>query len=61
VIYLNAAATRESLPMLDAIEAMRVAFTEDSETPLRTPLGSSMFMPGRVGGVMTGLESNVEV
>lgn len=51
MIYLNAAATRESLPMPAAIEAMRVAFTEDSETPLRTPLGSSMFMPGRVGDV----------
>lgn len=51
MIYLNAAATRASLPMPDAIEAMRVAFTEDAETPLRTPLGASMFMPGRVGDV----------
>lgn len=51
MIYLDAAATRESLPMPDAIDAMRVAFTEDSETPLRTPLGSSMFMPGRVGDI----------
>jgi len=51
VIYLNAVGTRESLPMTDAIEAMRVAFTEEAETPLRTPLGPSMFMPGRVGDV----------
>ncbi|MEX1037281.1 MAG: ornithine cyclodeaminase family protein [Acidimicrobiia bacterium] len=51
MIYLNAADTRESLPMPDAIEAMRVAFTEESETPLRIPLGGSMFMPGRVGDV----------
>jgi ornithine cyclodeaminase len=51
VIYLNAAATRDCLPMPNAIEAMRVAFTEDSETPLRTALGSSMFMPGRVGDI----------
>ncbi|MGF1616490.1 MAG: ornithine cyclodeaminase family protein [Acidimicrobiia bacterium] len=51
MIYLDAAATRESLSMQDAIEAMRVAFTVEAETPLRTPLGASMFMPGRVGDV----------
>lgn len=51
MIYLNAAATRDCLPMPDAISAMRVAFTEESEVPLRTPLGSSLFMPGRVGDI----------
>ena len=51
MIYLDPAATRECLPMPDAIAAMRVAFTEESEVPLRTPLGSSLFMPGRVGEI----------
>ena len=51
MIYLNAAATRDCLPMPDAISAMRVAFTEESEVPLRTLLGSSLFMPGRVGDI----------
>ena len=37
--------------MPDAIAAMRVAFTEESEVPLRTPLGSSLFMPGRVDDI----------
>lgn len=37
--------------MPDAIASMRVAFTEESEVPLRTPLGSSLFMPGRVGDI----------
>lgn len=51
MIFLDAAATRESLPMPQAVEAMRVAFTEEAEAPLRTPLGASMFMPGRVGDI----------
>jgi ornithine cyclodeaminase len=37
--------------MSDAIESMRHAFAEDVEMPLRTQLGSSLFMPGRVGDV----------
>lgn len=49
--FLDAAATRASLPMTDAIEAMRSAFSKEAETPLRTQLGSSLFMPGRLGDV----------
>lgn len=51
MIYLDAADTRACLPMPDAIEAMRSAFSGDTETPLRTLLGSSMFMPGRVDDI----------
>lgn len=47
---MDAAATRQSLPMAAAIEAMEVAFGDDRETPLRTLLGRSLFMPGRAGG-----------
>ncbi len=46
--YLNADQTREALSMVDAIEAMEHAFTGDSETPLRSPLGGSLVMPGRL-------------
>ena len=35
--------------MQDAIRAMRDAFTADREVPQRQQLGSSLFMPGRVG------------
>jgi len=35
--------------MSAAIDAMEVAFGDDRETPVRTQLGSSLFMPGRVG------------
>jgi len=35
--------------MPDAIEAMRTAFADDSESTVRTRLGVSLFMPGRVG------------
>jgi ornithine cyclodeaminase len=35
--------------MTAAIDAMRRAFSDDRETPLRRLLGSSLFMPGRVG------------
>jgi ornithine cyclodeaminase len=34
--------------MEDAIDAMRVAFDEDRDTPQRIQLGTSLFMPGRV-------------
>lgn len=37
--------------MSEAIEAMRSAFSDDSEAPQRTQLGSSLFMPGRVGEI----------
>ena len=41
--------------MGDAIEAMRTAFSRDREVPLRTLVGSSLFMPGRVGST-TGIK-----
>jgi ornithine cyclodeaminase len=47
--YLDARATRSALSMQDAIGAMRDAFTADREVPQRQQLGSSLFMPGRVG------------
>lgn len=49
MLYLDAEATRASLPMGDAIEAMEVAFSNESEIPLRTLIGGSLVMPGRVG------------
>jgi alanine dehydrogenase len=51
VIILDGEATRAALPMVDAIASMRVAFSPDTEAPLRSLLGSSLFMPGRVGQV----------
>ncbi|MGI9585211.1 MAG: ornithine cyclodeaminase family protein [Acidimicrobiia bacterium] len=53
--FLNAEVTRRSLPMDDAINAMRVAFDEDRETPDRVLLGKSLFMPGRVRD-LTGIK-----
>lgn len=44
--------TRAALPMADAIESQEVAFASDSEAPLRSLLGGSLVMPGRVGDVM---------
>lgn len=38
--------------MQDAIESQEVAFTEESEAPLRSVLGGSLVMPGRVGDAM---------
>jgi len=35
--------------MSDAITAMEAAFGDDTETPVRSLLGPSLFMPGRVG------------
>ncbi len=35
--------------MADAITAMEAAFGDDRQVPLRIRLGSSLFMPGRVG------------
>jgi len=48
--YLDAETVRRCLPMDDAIESMRIAFSRDRQIPQRVQLGSSMFMPGRVGG-----------
>jgi ornithine cyclodeaminase/alanine dehydrogenase-like protein (mu-crystallin family) len=46
--YLNAVATRDALPMADAVEAMVHAFSGDSEAPLRSMVGPSLVMPGRL-------------
>ncbi len=40
---------RQSLSMPDAIAAMRLAFGDDREVPVRSVLGNSAFMVGRVG------------
>lgn len=50
--YLSAGDTRVSLPMPDAVEAMRHAFSGESETPLRTLVGGTLVMPGRLGDTM---------
>ena len=52
MIYLDAEDTRSALPMADAIEAMVHAFTGESEAPLRTLVGSSLVMPGRLDDEM---------
>jgi ornithine cyclodeaminase len=39
----------EALPMRACIDAMRAAFSDDTENPLRVRLGVSLFMPARVG------------
>lgn len=46
--YLNAAETRAALPMVDAISAMENAFSGETETPLRSLVGPSLVMPGRL-------------
>jgi ornithine cyclodeaminase len=46
--YLSPEDTRASLSMIDAIEAMVLAFTGEVEAPLRTLVGNSLVMPGRV-------------
>jgi ornithine cyclodeaminase len=48
MLVLDAAATRAALPMRDAIEAMEHAFSGESEAPLRTLVGGSLVMPGRL-------------
>ncbi|WKZ83701.1 MAG: ornithine cyclodeaminase family protein [Acidimicrobiia bacterium] len=47
--YLDATATRRALTMSAAISAMERAFGDDRQSPIRTRLGPSLFMPGRVG------------
>ena len=49
VRFMDADEVRESLSMTEAIAAMRSAFGDDREVPVRSILGSSAFMPGRVG------------
>lgn len=49
---LDAPATRRALPMADAIEAMEHAFSGDTEAPLRSLVGPSLVMPGRLDDLM---------
>jgi alanine dehydrogenase len=55
MLYLDAEATRAALSMSAAIDAMVPAFSDDRETPLRSLLGPSLFMSGRVGDI-TGVK-----
>jgi ornithine cyclodeaminase len=55
MLYLDARATRAALTMTAAIDAMTIGFGDDREVPVRTLLGVSLFMPGRVGGT-TGVK-----
>jgi ornithine cyclodeaminase len=50
--YLNSTDTRQALPMPDAIRAMEHAFSAEAETPLRTMVGTSLVMPGRLEDVI---------
>lgn len=50
--YLNSADTREALPMGEAIKAMEHAFSGEAEAPLRSMLGRSLVMPGRLDDIM---------
>jgi len=49
---LDADATRTALPMRDCIEAMEHAFSGESEAPLRSLVGASLVMPGRLDDLM---------
>ena len=49
MLVLDPDQTRACLPMDMAVESQVDAFGEDIEVPLRTALGGSAFMPGRVG------------
>jgi alanine dehydrogenase len=49
---LDAGATRRALPMSDAIEAMEHAFSGETEAPLRSLVGPSLVMPGRLDDLM---------
>lgn len=53
--YLDASALRQALGMADAIDAMEEAFGDDRDVPERVLLGTSLFMPARVGEV-TGVK-----
>ena len=50
--FLGAAETRAALPMTEAIEAMEHAFSGEAEAPLRSKVGNSMVMPGRLDDIM---------
>jgi len=49
VRFMGPDEVRQSLSMPNAIAAMRLAFGDDREVPLRSVLGNSAFMVGRVG------------
>ena len=49
---LDADATRQALPMVDAVAAMEHAFSGDAEAPLRSLVGPSLVMPGRLDDYM---------
>lgn len=48
MLYLGPADTRASLTMSEAIAAMEWAFSGEAETPLRSLVGNSLVMPGRL-------------
>lgn len=50
--FLDATASRQALPMPDAVEAMAQAFAGEAETPLRSIVGPSLVMPGTLDGLM---------
>lgn len=50
--FLNADASRQALPMPDAIEAMEHAFSGRAEAPLRSLVGPSLVMPGLLDDLM---------
>ncbi|MDX1468330.1 MAG: NAD(P)-binding domain-containing protein [Acidimicrobiia bacterium] len=52
MLHLNADETRLALPMDLAIQSMVRAFSGSSETPLRTLVGGSLVMPGRLDDVV---------
>lgn len=52
MLVLDADATRAALPMVDAVEAMEHAFAGESEAPLRSLVGPSLVMPGRLDDLM---------
>lgn len=52
MLYLNGDQTRQALPMPAAIEAMEEAFAGSSDSPLRTLVGGSLVMPGRLGSTV---------
>lgn len=49
MLILDGSETRRALSMKQAIEAMRIGLGDDREVPVRSLLGSSLFMPGRAG------------
>lgn len=52
MLHLDAAETRLALPMGLAIEAAKWAFSGSAEIPLRTLVGGSLVMPGRLDDIV---------